>query len=289
MDVLDTSSRPAVASVGILGGSARDTRVPAHLAALVAPHTSAAVFASRIPAFATTPYDRLVVDVAYVEAAQRAAEAECDAVFIDSFADYGIGAMRAVVGIPIVGAGEAGLAAAAANGRRFSIVTVWPESMAFIYDERLRMLDVGRQCVAVHHVSPETELARLASGDGVMQRMQRHEDAIVDQLVAACRDAAARDGVECILLGCTCMAPVGPEIARRLPFPVIECSRAGFTAALAAAQSGVRHGVVVPERRRMLVPRLVDGLAPGETPAAPIAADLDQDCPVCVFTPRDGG
>jgi allantoin racemase len=288
VDVLDTSSRPAVASVGILGGSARDMGVPAHLAALVAPDTSAAVFASRIAAFATTAYDRLVVDVAYVETAQRAAVAGCDAIYIDSFADYGIAAMRAVLDVPVIGSGEAALAAAGAGGRRFSIVTVWPPSMAFIYDERLRMTDVGTQCVAVHHVSPETELQRLASGDGVMQRMQRHEDAIVDQLVAACRDAAARDGVDCILLGCTCMAPVGPQIAARLPFPVIECSRVGFTAALAAARSGERHGVVVPERRRMLVPRLVDGLAPGETTATPITAELDQDCPVCVFTPRDG-
>jgi len=227
-------------------------------------------------------------DVAYVEMAQRAAAAGSDAIFIDSFADYAIAAMRAAIDIPVIGAGEAGMAAAAAGGRRYSIVTVWPKSMAFLYDERLRMLDTGRQCAGVRHISPETELDRLTAEDGVMQRMQRHEDAIVERLVTACEKAARCDGADCILLGCTCMAPVGALIQSRLAVPVIECSRVGFMAAVTAAQSGVRHSVVVPEHRRALAARLVDGFAPGKAVANSAAETADADCPVCIFTPRVG-
>ena len=277
-----------VRTIAILGGASRDPRTPSHLLELEDEHTRAATFAARIPAFAGTPFDRLIVDLAYVEMAQRAAAVGCDAIFIDSFADYGIAAMRAAIEIPVIGGGEAGMAAAAAGGRRYSIVTIWPASMAFLYDERLRMLDTGRQCVGVHHVSPEAELARVTAVDGVMQRMQRHEDAIVDRLVEACEEAVRRDGADCILLGCTCMAPVGPLIQSRVPFPVIESSRTGFNAAKAAAQSGVRHCVVVPEQRRALAARLVDGFAPSKAAAGSAAETADAECPVCIFTPRVG-
>ena len=40
--------------------------------------------------FAFTPYERLLVDLGYVDAAQSAAQAACDAILINSFADYGI-------------------------------------------------------------------------------------------------------------------------------------------------------------------------------------------------------
>ena len=121
-----------------------------------------------------------------------------------------------------------------------------------------------------------------------MQRMQRHEEAIIDRIVDACLAAARDDGVECVLLGCTCMAPVGPIVQKRVPFPVIECSRVGFDVAMAGARSGARHEVVVPERRRLLVPRIVDAYASGGASPAPLPElASDDECPVCVFTPRD--
>ena len=46
--------------------------------------------------------------------APHAAAVGCDAIFIDSFADYGIAAMRAAIEIRVIGGGEAGMAAAAA-------------------------------------------------------------------------------------------------------------------------------------------------------------------------------
>ena len=81
---------------------------------------------------------------------------------------------------------EAAMAEAAQGGRRFSIVTVWPPSMKFLYDERTRMTSAGTHCVAVRHVSPEDELTRLTSSDGVQQRMGRREAAIIDRVVAEC-------------------------------------------------------------------------------------------------------
>ena len=274
MTVLTTkSSLPQ--SIAVLGGAGRAPTLPPHLAALTDSHIGATPFGSLIAAFAATPYERLAVDVGYVEAAQRAASEGARAIFIDSFADYGIAAMRAVLPIPIVGAGEAALEAAAAGHRRYAIVTVWPQSMAFLYEERLRMMPAGAGCVDVIHVSPETELERLTSDAGVMQRMARREDAIVAQLVDVCEQVAKSRGVDAIVLGCTCMAPIGPAIQARVDIPIIEPSRVGFQAAIEAVRRGDRHDIVVAPSRRSLISDLVAG--------APLAKS-EEACPVCIVT-----
>ncbi len=229
----------------------------------------------RLSAFARTPYERLVVDVGYVDAAQKAAPS-ADAIFINSFADYGIDAMRAVLAIPVVGAGEAALLEAARQAGRFAIVTVWPESMCFLYDERLRALGLAERCVSIVHVSPESELAKLGSDDSVMERMHRHEPTVLEQLRDACSRAVARDGAECIVLGCTCMAPIGPALAAACAFPVLESSRLGLAASIAAA--GTRQGRGAPRSDGTQLVTLVDAWAGAQ---ATNSITREPDCPVC--------
>ena len=92
----------------------------------------------RVPGFARNPYDRFIVALAHIDAAERAVAEGCDAIFLDTFADYGLAEMRCAVPIPVIGAGEAGIITASANGTRdFAIVTVWPQSMNYLYKERL--------------------------------------------------------------------------------------------------------------------------------------------------------
>jgi allantoin racemase len=229
----------------------------------------------RLSAFARTPYERLVVDVGYVDAAQQAAPL-ADAIFINSFADYGIDAMRAVLAIPVVGAGEAALAEAARRAGRFAIVTVWPESMGFLYDERLRALGLTERCVSIEHVSPESELAKLGSDDSVMERMHRHEPSVLEQLRDACNRAVSRHGAGCIVLGCTCMAPIGPALAAACAFPVLESSRLGLAASIAAA--GAQHGRRAPRSDGTQLVTLVDAWAGAQ---ATNSIAREPDCPVC--------
>ena len=252
-----------------------DDRPRPHLAAPAGADVQVERYVARFAGFARTAYDRLFVDIGHVDAAEAAAAAGCDAILLDTFADYGIDAMRAAVPVPAIGAGEAAIAAAAKRGS-FSIVTVWPESMAYIYDERLRASAGGERCVKVHHFSPEWELAKLGTDAGVVQRMIRGEDSVVERLTEACRVARAEDGVDCIVLGCTCMAPVGLEIDARSDFPVIEAARAGLAAAFAALEaSPAPRGALSPHRGTL--PLLVDAwLEHGPVPAA---ADA---CEVCV-------
>jgi allantoin racemase len=234
-----------------------------------------ALYPPRIAAFPHTPYDRLIVDLAHVDAAERAAADGVDAILIDSTCDWGIEAIRAAVDVPVVGAGEVGIAEAAAGGRPFSIVTVWPPALEFLYRERLQMVPGGEQCVGTRYASADHELDQLGSDESVIARMDRGETSVLDRLVEECRRSVAEDGAEAVLLGCTCMAKTAPLLGRRFSeVPLIESARSALTVVLDA----------VPVRRNRtaiggLVPQLVDSwLGAGPAPELPTA----EECDVCV-------
>lgn len=273
--------------IAIVGSGTASTELPSHFpaeAATLDPAAMPVLVNPRLSAFAFTPYERLVVDLGYVDAVQAAAAQDAGAVMINSFADYGIEAARAAVGVPVVGAGEAAIHEASAGGtRRFAIVTVWPRSLGFLYDERLRNVPGGARCTGVRHVSREEELARLGAEDGVMARMARHEAPMIAALLRECEAAVREDGAEAIALGCTCMAPVGPLLAARCSVPVIESSRAGLRAAVAAARAG---SPAARARNPRLVPSIVSAWQLGAEDAAGRATDADgaeaAECSVCL-------
>ena len=290
--------RTPVSTIGVIGSGTAARDLPGYLAALGDANCVPRIVNPRLSAFAATPYERLLVDVGYVDAAEAAVAAGCAALFINSMADYGIDAMRAAVDVPVVGAGEAALREGGRGGRRFAIVTVWPRSMRFLYDERLRACGLESACAAIHHLSGEDELQRLGAADGVMARMHRGDGGVVERLASLCARAVSEQGAECIVLGCTCMAPIGPAVAAACSVPVIESSRYGYQATVAALRDPGRGEVAkAPARsaRVGLVPGLVDawfaasGASTAEASgsaasAAPrLAPPRDgSDCPVCI-------
>ena len=240
------------------------------------------MYPPRIAVFPHTPYDRLLVDLAHVDAAERAAADGVDAILIDSTCDWGIEAIRAAVDVPVVGAGEVGIAKAAEGGRRFSIVTVWPPALEFLYVERLNMVPGGGQCVGTRYASGDNELDRLGADDGVIARMDGREESVLDLLVEECRRSVADDGAEAVLLGCTCMAKTASLIeARFSDVPLIESARYGLQATLDA----------VPARRNRtaingLVPQLIDlWVGAQSAPQLPAA----EDCDVCANVEDEPG
>lgn len=265
--------------IGILGSGTASTTPPAHFHDAQAAHPDALLelVTPRLSAFAFSPYERLVVDLGYVDAAQSAAARGAAAIVVNSFADYGIEAARAATGVPVVGAGEQTLRAASADGtRRFVIVTVWPESMDFLYEERLRATGLTALCTGIRHVGREDELQRLGRADGVMDRMARRERGIVESVAAACGSALRDDGAQAVALGCTCMAPIGPQVAAQVAAPVYEPSRCAIEAAIAAARRGGGWTGGARARDGALVPRIVAAWqAAGGEPT-------HSECPVCI-------
>jgi allantoin racemase len=228
----------------------------------------------RIAAFPYTPYDRLLVDLAHVDAGERAARDGVDAILIDSTCDWGLEAMRAAIDPPVVGAGEVGIAEAAAGGRRFGIVTIWPPSFEFLYTERLRAVPGGDRCTGIRYASADHELARLGEEDSVIARMDRREKPVLDRLVEECRRSVEEDGAEVILLGCTCMAKTAPLIEERFQdVPVVESARSALKVTLDARPASRNRTAIAG-----LVPQLVDTWVDGG-PSPQLPAD---ECDVCV-------
>lgn len=280
--------------ISILGSGTASRELPAHFSA-VAQRTATlelVLVNPRLSLFAATAYERLLVDLGYADAALQAAQDGSDAILINSFADYGIDAARAALGIPLIGAGEAALREASADGTRpFSIVTVWPRSMGFLYEERLRATGLQSLCRSIRHAADEDELHKLGSEEGVMPRMARHEPSVIASLRALCETAAKEDGATAIVLGCTCMAPIGDLLASASTVPVIEPSMAGLRAALAAGRD--MHAAIDTHagsiearsvwsgrvRDPALIPALVSSWIGAGTERAP---PPESDCPVCV-------
>lgn len=264
--------------IGVLGSGVRWTggRPPAYLLDATGSHELVGA-GLRGGLFPHTPADGVLVDAAHLDVGYRLLEQRPDALFVDTFGEYALDALRSATGLPVVGAAEATIAAAASLGRRFAIVTVWPASMDWLYRARLRRHGAESLCSAVAYVGTGTPVDRLRAD------VAAGADGLAARVVEACRTAATA-GVDSIVLGCTCMAPMHGMLAAAVSVPVLCASRTGLAAAIAAAEAGIPPSVAAyPRAARSLATRVaaaVDALADPAGPAAEL--DAGSGCPVCV-------
>jgi allantoin racemase len=226
-------------------------------------------YPSRVPAFPYTPLEQAMQALGHAEAALQAAEDGCGAVVIDSVGDYGLAAIRAMLPVPAIGSGEAGLAEAAAQGCRFGIVTVWPESMNFILAERLSASGCAGLCVGIVNVGEDSDTEVLAGPEGYLAQIREGREGVVHKVLAGVAELAAR-GARAVMLGCTCMSGMADGIADAVDIPIINPLAAGVRAAITAPPLSV-------------TPHLREGRA--DLLRAMVAAVADEpaeDCPVCI-------
>lgn len=259
-------------------GAVRDPFRPGgpspELAPLLPPGGVLRAYPSRVPAFPHTEVERLLQQVGHLDAAVAAVADSCDALVIDSVGDYGLAAMRAGLDLPILGAGESGLAAATAGHRRFGIATVWPASMNFILAERLKACNLADACVGIINIGAETALERLAGPDGYLAQVRDGAAHILDDIAQAIAGLAGA-GAQAVMLGCTCMSPLAARLAAQAPVPVINPLAEAVRAAVAAVAAGTPPASLrLRPGRQSLLTRMVDAVA--DEPA--------EDCPVCIVT-----
>jgi len=162
---------------------------------------------------------------------------------------------------------------------QFCILTVWPKSMGFLYDERLRSLEMVSRCLAIRHFSAEDELSRLAGDTSVMARMARHEQNIIEALGTACEELIAQHRPDSIVLGCTCMSPIAEALAKRCPIPVIDGAISGLRLLASGDQAGSSVSTRAMTKRISLIPDMVSAWVGAAHAPAPLATS---DCPVCI-------
>ena len=242
---------------------------PAPELAQLFPDISLHAFPSRVPAFPYTPLEQAMQALGHAEAALSAAQQGCDAVVIDSVGDYGLAAMRAMLDLPAIGSGEAGLAEVAQGGRRFGIVTVWPETMNFILAERLQACGVRDQCTGIVNIGSDADAASLTGPDSYLAQVREGKAAILQRVLAGIERLAA-GGAEAVMLGCTCMSAMATSIAAASPLPVVNPLAAGVRAALSAPP--LTRTPQIREGRPALLRAMVDA----------VAGEMAEDCPVCI-------
>jgi allantoin racemase len=258
--------------VGATQAAVAGLGAPPELTAIAAPETEIRAFPTRMPVFAHTPLEFAMQALNTVEAGVAAAAAGCDALVINSFSDYGIAALKAAVGIPVVGAAEATLRFVGTLGPRFSIVTVWPPSLDYMPRQVMRDAGVEAACARIRHVGTEAVVAGSARPDGYVSALQHGKGDIVARIQAACDAAAAEDGVDAIILGCTCMSPIAARL--RAAVPVLNPLAVALKVAEMQAALGLRATPAAPLRLQSLA--RVSAMV-----AAGAVLGSDGDCAVC--------
>ena len=271
--------------IGIIGTGAAPAGTsapPAPIAEIAAPGFAPELIEPRMRTFPMTPYDRGLTALAYLDCALEAEKAGFDAVFINTFGDYGIDEMKSATNMVVVGAGEATMAMCCNTARNFSIVTIWPPKLNFIFRERLASCGMENRCVSVRNVLQDPEVERVADAGATTASLKDRNEALKDRIVATIHAAVAEDGAHAVMLGCTCMAPVGPDIAARVAVPVFEPMRTGYKTAEALLALGVRHSDAAFPK-----PNPDNLAAVGALVAGQGNVDLGGDCEVCVIDPGE--
>ena len=155
-------------------------------------------------------------------AAQLAAEhhAGHDAVIVAAFGDPGLGGLRDVMPVPVLGLTESALASACLLGHRFSIVAISQRIQAW-YREVVEANGLTSRLASIRALDRP-----LASIGGVQTE---HAEA----LRALCERCVAEDGAEVIILAGAPLAGLARTLRGQLPVPVVD----GVSSAVRHAES----------------------------------------------------
>jgi allantoin racemase len=177
--------------------------------------------------FPDSPSAREICALTYLDAGLLAERDGYAGLYINTVGDYGLAALREASRIPVTGSGEGAIRTAQAAGQRFAIVTIWPPALRFIYDAVLAATDAAPDCVAIHHLSADRDLATLDQPDNFVRDMQACGMTTMARIREACHRGLEQDGADVIVLGCTCMQPVAAKLEAD-GLPVIEPMVSGY-------------------------------------------------------------
>ena len=267
--------------IGIIGtgaGHAGNSTPPLPISELAGLGFTPELIETRLRTFPMTPYDRGLTMLAYVDCAIEAEKAGFDAVFINTVGDYGIDEIRSATNMVVVGAGEATMAMCCNIGRRFSIVTIWPPKLNFIYRERLRSCGMEDRCASVRNVLSDNDVKGVEGAGEAVSGLKDGNDSLIKRILKEIDLAVSEDGADTIMLGCTCMAPVGPMVASKTSVPVLEAMRTGYKTVETMLALGVMHSHVAYPKAESANLAAVGALIAGQG-----NVDLGGDCEVCVI------
>lgn len=176
-------------------------------------------------------HDTLLMDWTVFQAG-IAAEAEGYAgVLIDTVSDSGLWPLRSVLSIPVVGPGEASFAAAMMLGKRFSVLTMWPQWFA-LYEKVLSQHGWEDRCASLRSIDTRPDVTELLEGK---------EEVVFAKLKAEGLRAIEEDGADVIVLGSTTMHQSAAYLQSELPVPVINPGQVAYKTLESLIELGLSH------------------------------------------------
>lgn len=182
-------------------------------------------------ALGDSPYDMLLMDWTVFQAGVKAEEEGFDAVLIDTVSDSGLRALRSRLNIPVIGPGEASFLAAMMLGKKFSILTMWPEWFP-LYEKTLTEYGFWSRVASLRSINTRPDVTELLAGK---------EEIIFDKLKVEAEKAIEEDGADVIVLGSTTMHQSATFLKENLSIPLINPGLIAYKLLEVLLELGLSH------------------------------------------------
>lgn len=176
-------------------------------------------------------YEQLLADAFVLDAGARAEEQGYDAVAINSMSDSALSALRSRLTIPVVAPASASLLLACLLGKKFSIITMWPQWHS-MYEKTIAEQGLAHRLASIRDIGTRPDTAELLAGK---------EEVVFDLLEREGRAAIDEDGADVIVLGSTTMHQSCEHLRRVLEVPVLNPGVVAAKMAELLVLTGVSH------------------------------------------------
>lgn len=176
-------------------------------------------------------HDMLLMDWSVFQAGITAEDEGYAGVLIDTVSDSGVRALRSRLSIPVVGPGEAAFAMAMMLGKRFTVLTMWPEWFP-LYEKTLTEYGWWDRVASLRSIETRPDVTELLEGK---------EEIVFAKLKDEATRAIEEDGADVIVLGSTTMHQSAAYLARELPIPVINPGQVAYKMLEMQIELGLAH------------------------------------------------
>ena len=176
-------------------------------------------------------HDTLLMDWTVFQAGVTAQNEGYAGVLIDTVSDSGLRPLRSALSIPVVGPGEASFAMAMMLGKKFSVLTMWPEWFP-LYEKTLTEYGWWSRCASLRSIDTRPDVTELLEGK---------EEVVFGKLKEQAEQAIANDGADVIVLGSTTMHQSAEYLAANLPVPVLNPGQVAYKLLETQIELGLSH------------------------------------------------
>lgn len=176
-------------------------------------------------------HDTLLMDWTVFQAGIAAEQEGYSGVLIDTVSDSGMRPLRSRLSIPVVGPGEAAFAAAMMLGKKFTVLTMWPEWFP-LYEKTLTEYGWWSRVASLRSIDTRPDVTELLAGK---------EEIIFGKLKAEAEKAMEEDGADVIVLGSTTMHQSAAFLSENLPIPVINPGQLAYKTLEMLIELGLTH------------------------------------------------